>query len=59
MDLDNRLVVAKAEGGGSEMDGEIGVWGCKVLHLEWISNEALLYSTENYIHSLEIDHNGR
>ena len=30
-----------------------------LLHLEWISNEVLLYSTLNYIQSLEIDHNGR
>ena len=22
---------------------------CKLLHLEWISNEVLMYSTENYI----------
>ena len=27
------------------MDGEFGVGGCKLLRLEWISNEVLLYST--------------
>ena len=30
-------------GGGSGMDGEFGVSRCKLLHLEWISNEILLY----------------
>jgi len=41
------------------MDGEFGVSRCKLLHVEWISNEVLLYSTGNYIQSLEIDYNGR
>ena len=45
--IENRLVVAKGEGGGSGMDGEFGVNRYKLLHLEWISNEVLLYSTEN------------
>ena len=48
MDLENRPVVAKGEG-GSGMDWESGVNRCKLLHLEWISNEFLLYSTGNYI----------
>ena len=39
-------------GGGSGMDWESGVNRCKQLHLEWISNEALLNSTGNYIFSL-------
>ena len=46
----DRLVVA--EGGGSGMDGEFGVSRCKLLHLEWVSNEVLLYSTGNYMQSL-------
>ena len=33
-------------GRGSRMDWEFGVIRCKPLHLEWISNEILLYSTE-------------
>ena len=45
--------------GGSGMDGEFGVSRCKVLHLEWISNEVLLCSTGNYILSLGIEHDGR
>ena len=38
------------KGRGREWDG-LGVWVSrgKLLHLEWISNEILLYSTENYI----------
>ena len=41
------------------MDGEFGASRCKLLHLEGISNEVLLYSTENYIQSLGIDHDGK
>ena len=48
MDLENRFVVAGG-GGGSEVDGELGVNRCKLLPLEWISNEILLCSTGNYI----------
>ena len=47
------------KGGGSGMDGEFGVGRCKLLHLEWIGNEVLLYSTGNYIQSLGIEHDGR
>ena len=41
------------------MDYEFGVSKCKQLHLEWISNEVLLYDTGNYIQSLVIEHDGR
>ena len=34
------------------MDWEFGVSRCKLLYLEWISNEILLYSTGDYIWSL-------
>ncbi len=36
-------------GGGSGMDWELGVNRCKLLPLEWISNEILLCSTGNYV----------
>ena len=50
MDVENRLMVSKGEEGrGSEMDWEFGVNRCKLLHVEWISNEILLYSTVTYI----------
>ena len=58
-DIENRFVVAKGSGKGSGMDGEFGVSRCKLIHLEWLSNEVLLYSTGNYIQSLGIDHDGR
>ena len=57
-DIENRLVVSQGEE-RSVMDWEFGVSRYKVLHLERISNEVLLYSTGNYIHSLGIDHDGR
>ena len=47
MDTENRLVVAK--GRGSEMDWEFGVKRCKLLPLQWISNEILLYHWELYL----------
>ena len=58
MDMENRLVIAKGRG-GSGMDRETGVSRCKLLHLEWISKEVLLYSTGNYIQSLMMEHDGR
>ena len=39
-------------GAGSGVDWESGDSRCKLLHLEWIRNEVLLCSTENYIQSL-------
>ena len=41
------------------MDWEFGVSRFKLLHLEWISNEVLLYSTGNYIQPLGIEHDGK
>ena len=41
------------------MDWEFGVGRCKLLHLEWVNNKVLLYSTGNYIQSLGINHNGK
>ena len=40
-------------------DWEFGVSRCKLLHLEWMSNKVLLYSIENYIQSLVMEHDGR
>ena len=36
-------------GGGSRMNWESRGNRCKLLHLEWKSNEILLYSTGNYM----------
>ena len=38
---------------------KFGVSRSKLFHLEWRSNEVLLYSTGNYIQSLVIEHDGR
>ena len=56
---ENRLVVAKAQGGESGLDREFGVSRCKLFHLEWISHEVLLYCMGNSIQSLRIEHDGR
>ena len=44
--------------GGSGMDRDLEISGCKLLYLEWISSESLLYSTGNYIQSLVMEHDG-
>ena len=55
MDLENRFVVAKGEGEGSRMDWEFWVNRCKLLPLEWMSNEILLCNTGNYVESLMME----
>ena len=46
-------------GGASGTDCKLGVTRCKLLRLEWISNEVLLCNKGNYIQSLLIEHDGR
>ena len=46
-------------GGGRGIDWGFGVSRCKLLHLESTDNKILLYSTENYIQSPGIDHDGK
>ena len=46
-------------GRGGGMDWEFGVSRCKLLHIEWIHNNVLLYSTGNYIQYPEINNNGK
>ena len=41
------------------LDLESGVNRCKLFHLEWISNEILLYITGTNIQSLVMEHDGR
>ena len=53
----HREQICGCQGGeGRGMDGEFGVSRCKLLHLEWISSEVLVYSTGNSIQSLVIEH---
>ena len=40
---------------GSGMDWEFGVNRCRLLPLEWISNEILLSSTGNHVQSLTME----
>ena len=46
---ESRLVVARGKGRGSGMDGQFGFGGGKLLHLEWMGNVVLLYSTGNSV----------
>ena len=57
LDLENRLVVAKGEAEGVGWTGSLGVNRCRLLPLEWISNEILLCNNGNYVWSLTMEHN--
>ena len=41
------------------MDWKFGVSKCKLLHIEWINNNVLLYSTGKYIQYPGINHDGK
>ena len=64
-DMGNRLVVVKrvigwrGQKGGRGMDWAFGLTSCKLLHLEWINNQVLLYITRNYIQPPVINCNGK
>ena len=47
IDIQNRLVVAKGQG---------GICRCNLLSIEWINNKVLLYSTGNYIQHPLVDY---
>ena len=49
MDSENRIVAARRREGGSGRDWKFGVNRCKLLLSEWIYNEILLCSIENYV----------
>ena len=56
-DIENKCVAAKGEGGGRGMEWEFGISRCKLVYIEWINSKVRLYSTENYIQYLVINHN--
>ena len=63
-DVENRLMVAKGEGGGIRKHREFGINRCRCLDrinrcLDWINNKVLLCSTGNYIQYVLTDHNGK
>ena len=53
------LWLPRGRGCGGRLDREFGVSRCKLLHMEWINNKVLLYSTGNYIQYPIINHNGK
>ena len=57
-DIDNRLVVAKGEGGGNRVAWDFEVSRCELLHSEWI-NKVLLYSTRKYNQYPGTDYDGK
>ena len=50
---------AKGGLGGGGKDWESGVSRCKLLHIEWMDNKVLPYSTGNCSQSPVINHNGK
>ena len=58
-DIQNRLVVAKGDGGRGGKDWEFGISRGKLLYIQWINNKVLLYGTGNYIQYPVINHNGK
>ena len=46
-------------GDGGGMEWEFGLSRCKLLHIEWINDNVLLYSTGNYTQYPGINHNGK
>ena len=52
-------MVAEGEVGGKGLDWEFGISRYKLVHVEWINNKVLLYSTENYSQYPVINHNGK
>ena len=59
MDMERRLVFARGEGGEKGMDREFRVGNCKLIHLEWMGNGALLYSKGNCVQSLGLERDRR
>ena len=56
MDIENRFVVAKGEGGEEGMEWECGISRFELMYIEWI-NKVLLYSMGNYMQYLVINYN--
>ena len=52
-------LVLKLPSSGKGMDWEFGVGRCKLLHLAWINNKVLMYSTGNYVQYPVLNHSGK
>ena len=57
MDHGGQNYVCQGRGGETGIDGEFGVSRCWLLHLEWMGDGVLLYSTGNCAQSLGLEHN--
>ena len=55
---ENRLTVAKEEVDGRRMAWECRLIRCKLVHMEWINNKVLLWSTGNSIQYPVINRKG-
>ena len=58
-DIENRLAVARGEGGRRGIGWEFGISRCTVLYTEWVNNKVLPYNTENYGQHPVINQNGK
>ena len=47
--IQNRLVIAKAEGRHERVVWELGVSRCQLFHMGWMNNNVLLHSSGKYI----------
>ena len=56
---ENGLLVAKEEGSRGRMEWELRISRGKLLHIGWIKNKVLLYSTGTYIQYCVIRHYGK
>ena len=50
------MVAKGGWGEGEEWTGSLGLVDANLLHLEWINNRVLMYSTGNYIQYRVINH---
>ena len=57
----HREQTCRGQGGGpgGGKDWEFRISRCKLLHIGWINNKPLLYSTGNYIQDPVINYNGK
>ena len=56
---EDRLVVDQGEVGWGKKEWGFGISRGKLLHIGWINNKVLLYSTGNYSHYPVTNHNGK
>ena len=57
--MENRFVVVKEEGVEGGVDGEFGVYRCKLLYIEWMENKVLLLAQGTMFNVLGYNINGK